>query len=236
MVLCVAIVIALTAGQLSAAMVACPTMTDLQTLINTTIGISNACISQDKIFWNFTYTPGPAAPPASGVSASLIAQSGGGFDIHGWNFSSVWSQNVATGALANFTLSYLIQVCRPTDPCAGNVVPGTLINAADAVYAPSSVFPPGSETVTWSNGATVTLTNGSPGPQPSNGNIGLGSGTAGVLGVTAMFSGSGAITQTTLRFYETVPTGIPEPTTLGLILGGVGLIGVGGYRRKKRVL
>ena len=150
MMLGVVIVIALTAGQLSAAVLACPTSTDLGTLIASFNSLANACFSQDKLFWNFSYTPGPAAPAASGVTSSLIFQQGNGIDIHGWNFSSVWSQSVTTSALASFTLSYTIEVC-PTSgqPCSPNVVPGTLINLADAVYAPSAVFTPGPEMNGW---------------------------------------------------------------------------------------
>jgi hypothetical protein len=222
-------------GDLSAAVVDCPTNTNLQFLVTNLVGLANACTSQDKLFWNFTYTSlGPSAPTASDVSANLIFQPGGvGVDIHGWNFSSTWAQG--TSGLANFSLSYQIEVCPNSATCLGHPVPaGSVITAADAVYAPVSTFPPGNEVVTWSNGAMVTLTNGSPGPLPPNGNIGLGGGTVGPLTVTAVFSGTGAITQTTLRFYETVPqTGIPEPTTMLLL--GAGLATFGIVRRRRQV-
>lgn len=223
------------AGNLTAAVVICPTMTDIGTLLSFN-SVANACYSQDSMFWNFTYTPGPSAPIASNVSADLISQAGS-IEARGWNFSTNWAQ-AATGSLADFGLSFQIQVCNAA-PCLANVTAGAVITGADATYAPESVFPPGPETVSWSNGAAVTLTNGSPGPLPTDGNIGLGAGTNGPIIVTATFSGTGGITQASLRFYETEPTpnplgSVPEPTTAGMMLGGIVLIAMGLYMRAGR--
>ena len=180
--------------------VACPASTTLDVLV-----ALGSCFSGGIVFSNVSYTPGPGAPIASGVSASLLVQAGGS-TVYGWIFSSSrgWQQGV--GALANFTLSFTIRVCN-VPACSGNVAPGTVINLADATYAPVSTFPPGPETVNWSTGAAVTLTAGTPGPAPPTRDIGLGpSGTAGPITVTANFSGTGAITQTVLRFYVLAPT------------------------------
>jgi hypothetical protein len=98
------------AGDLSAAVVQCPSSTDLGTLTSFN-SLANACTSQDKLFWNFSYSGlGPNAPAASAVMANLISQAlGGGLDIHGWNFGALWTQSGAS--LANFALSFTIQVC-----------------------------------------------------------------------------------------------------------------------------
>jgi hypothetical protein len=214
---------ALSAGNLLASQIACPTATTFDVLAAQTAGgIANACTNQDKLFWNFVYTPTGIAGAASTVTAGLISQTVGNLDIHGWNFgSSNWVQG--SGGAAGFTIGYTIEVCPAGSACVGAVVPGTLITGADAVYAPVSTFTAGNETVTWSNGANVTLTSGSPGPQPSTGNIGFSG--VGPISVSAVFTGTGAITQTTLRFYETVPNGTPEPVTMALM--GSSLLGLG---------
>jgi hypothetical protein len=215
---------------LPAAVVDCPTAaTTLDVLLGFN-SLTNACQSQDKLFWNFNYTPGSNAPSADRVIANLIFNQGGAVDIHGWNFGSLWSQNPGTGALADFTLGFTIEVC-PAAQCGTGA--GTVITNADATYAPTTLFPAGPETVTWSTGATATLTSGNSGPLPPGGDIGLGAGSTGPISVSAAFSGTGAMTQTSLRFYETVPTGIPEPTAASLFLGGAAMIALGCCRRKK---
>ena len=218
---------ALSAGNLLASQIPCPTAaTNFDVLAAATGGsaggIANGCYSQDKLFFDFVYTPTGSAGVASTVQAGLIFQTAGALDIHGWNFSSSsWVQ----GGLgpAAFTIGYMIEVCPAGSACVGAVVPGTVISGADAVYAPVSTFTAGNETVTWSNGANATLTSGSPGPQPANGNISFSG--VGPISVSANFTGTGAITQTTLRFYETVPNGTPEPVTMALM--GSSLLGLG---------
>jgi len=221
----------LTAARASAAIVACPVATtaDVLTSFNS---LSNACFSQDTLFWGFTYTPGGNAPAASAVVADLISQQVSGIAIHGWNFGSTWSQ-ASTGTLANFVLSFMMEVC-PTSgqPCSGNTVPGTAIIGADATYAPSAFSGAGNEEVDWSNGATVTLASGSAGPLPGNANIGLPPGFTGPIQVTANFDGHGTITQTSLRFYDSTSP-VPEPATYGL--AGLGLLAVVLVHRKFKV-
>lgn len=225
--LLVAVFVALPVANVWAVPTPAPASATLQDLINITAGgAANGIFSQDKLFYNFTYTTpaGSSAGPASNVFASLIFQSASfpetGVDIHGWNFSSSqWAQIGATPA--EFTLGFTIQVFD-------NVNPGAKITGADATYAPVSVVPTGFEIVNWSNGATVTLTSGSPGPLPSNGNIGFND--IGPITASAHFLGTGAITQTSLRFYETItPPPVPVPPTVLLL--GSGLLGLIGVRR-----
>ena len=215
-------------GNLSAAVVACPTVATMTTLMNFN-SLANACFSQDKLFWNFNYTPTGNAGNSDTVTGVLIFQAGTGVDIHGWNFNdSVWSSG------ASFTLGYSIQVCN-TAACLGSVVPGTQIVGADADYSPSAFGPAaGNEVVTWSGGcnATATLTPANSGPVPPGANANC-SGT-GPDTVSATYTGTtGTITQTTLRFYESIPTGTPEP--LSMLLLGSGLVAVALIGRRKLV-
>ena len=201
--------------------------TTLDVLVASFNAPGNGCVSQGALFYGFDYVPTGNATAAAGVEASLIIQTGS-VAVHGWNFSDSWSQ--AGSVLAGFTLSYSIEVCSPI-ACSGlGAPPGTVLQSADASYAPVSVFPPGTSVVSWSNGATVTLTSGSPGPLPANGNIGLGGGITGPITVKEVFSGAGAITQTSLRFYENAP--VPEPGTLLLL--GSGIAGLVLFARTKR--
>lgn len=212
-------------ARLQAAVVPCPNSTTLDTLVTSFANVANGCFSQDKLFWGFNYTPGPSAPPASAVIASLISQTSPALDIHGWNFDGAWAQGNSPAALANFMLSYTVEICPSSgQPCSANVVPRSSITAADATYAPVSVFPPGKEDVSWSNGAIVTLTSASPGAEPPGGNIGLAPGFVGPITVTANFSGTGAITQTSMRFYESGGAVVPEPKDSMFMLIGLGFL------------
>jgi len=221
----------LASASLSAAVVPCPTSASLSTL-EAFDTAADACYSQDKLFWGFNYTPGAAAPAATDVTASLIQQSSPSLDVHGWNFDGNWIQ---TGSdLASFVMGYTTEFCSASPCTTGN--PGEYISGADATYAPVSVLPTGNEDVSWSNGAAVTLTKGSPGPLPSNGDIGLTPSFTGPISVSADFAGTGGITQTSLRFFETTPSmsTVPEPANLGLFLGLAGLAIAFGARRMKR--
>src|ERR1035441_7126607 len=230
LMLSVVVLFALSAGNLSAATVACPINTTFDQLLlyNTA---ANGCYSQDKIFFGFNYTPTGIAGAVTGVQAGLILETGA-TDIHGWNFSdTTWAQSGSS--LAGFTIGYSIEMCPSASVCGGvPPTPGERIFGADAVYAPVSTVGSGSEVVTWGNGHVETLTFGSPGPLPSNGDIGLGSaGTQGPISVSAVFDGHGDITQTTFRFYENVAT--PEPLTILLVGGGLAAVGLLARKRRK---
>lgn len=85
---------------LPAAPIDCPESGALSVL---TAMSSEGCISQDKIFKNFVYTPAQGGVPATDVNFNLVLQTGTS-DIHGWSFipENAW--------VLGFTLSYDISV------------------------------------------------------------------------------------------------------------------------------
>src|ERR1035438_2922018 len=127
LMLCIVGLFALSAGNLLASQIPCPTAaTNFDVLAAATGGsaggIADGCYSQDKLFYNFVYTPTGSAGAASSVQAGLIFQTAGPLDIHGWNFSdSSWVQG--TGGPAAFTIGYTIEVCPAGSACVGAVVP-----------------------------------------------------------------------------------------------------------------
>ena len=236
LLLLVGLLVLCLSAQLHAATVPCPNTTSFDNLLSFN-SVANGCFSQDALFWGFNYTPGPNAPAANAVTASVISQTSPALAIHGWNFDGTWAQGNSAAALANFTLGYTFEICPSSgQSCSPNVGPGTVIKGADATYAPVSIFPPGKEDVSWSNGAIVTLTSAFPGAEPPGGNIGLAPGFVGPITVTANFSGTGAITQTSLRFYDSA-SAVPEPKqSTFMLIGLVCLLASVAIRRTMSVI
>jgi hypothetical protein len=69
---------------------------------------AEGCVSQDKVFSNFVYTPDAGGVPAADINFDLVLQTGTS-DIHGWSFVP------ATAWTLGFTLSYDISVA-PGNP------------------------------------------------------------------------------------------------------------------------
>jgi hypothetical protein len=83
----------------------CTAATTLANLIS--YNSTGGCVSQDKIFSNFAYTPvsSPFSISAGNVDVTLVAILGAN-DTHGWSFTPANGQDWITG----FTLSYTISV------------------------------------------------------------------------------------------------------------------------------
>lgn len=135
-------------GTMSATITQCPTSTTLAALIALGQGVENACQSQDKLFYNFSYTP---LGDAGNVNATLIFAASATppiGDLHGWIFTH------ATGTwTSGFTLSYVIQVA------AGNPL---VVIATSKDQINSGALP---NTVTM---VDTQVGNGSPGSQTLN--------------------------------------------------------------------
>jgi len=208
------------ASMLDAAPITCPTTATLAQLIALS-GTDGGCISQDKLFNNFSYTTA-GTTGAADVNATLVFQPGpNSQDIHGWIFapgSGPWT----TG----FDLSYTI-----------SVVPGTnvVINAAKD-QSNTGLLPNGdvvTDTQTPNTGSPMTLT------------------TMGVSGGETAQVTFPAVTSITTSTVATVGSGnvlasyeqnwfegpaapsVPEPPgfTYGLLGGGFLLLGLMRFRK-----
>jgi hypothetical protein len=204
----------------SAAIVTCPTQTTLADLLTIASGAGNGCQSQDKIFTNFSYSLG--STDAGSVTATLVAQLGGSQDIHGWVFAHAgnWS--------TNFTLSYTISVA----PGFPNT---TIIASKDQLN--TGFVPNGS-----SDTDTQTPNVGSAFAIITDGSI--------IGGETAQHNWPAGVTSINVSnvvvagpnvisvendFIEQVSTpSVPEPGTITLMLGGIGFVGLGLIRRRRR--
>jgi len=200
-------------GVLPAAPIACPTSGALTLLTGMS---SEGCLSQDKIFTNFVYTPAAGGVPASNVNVTLVLQTGVGAnsDIHGWSFVPT------TAWVVGFTLSYditvapgypLAAIIQSTDQMNSGEIPnGDTLNAIQTGVTPSPLVLSGAtgiETV-YSNLYNLQTVR---------------------TATTATVAAGSNLLSYEQNFVES--TGIPEPVSFVLI--GAGLVGLALSRRRR---
>jgi hypothetical protein len=204
----------------SAAIVTCPDSTTLANLL-VIAGGGNMCQTQDKIFSNFSYSLGSA--DAANVTASLVFQQGATADIHGWIFAH------AGNWVSNFTLSYTVSVA-PGNPNT------TIIASKDQIN--TGLIPNGSSNTDTQTpnvgGAFVISTNGAAAGNETFQH-------SWPAGVTSVDVSNVAVPGENIvslenDFVEHVgtPPSVPEPGTITMMLGGIGFVGLGLIRRKRK--
>ena len=207
-------------ANMHAALIPCADTT-LSALIALGSGTGNGCTIDDKIFNNFSYTPGAAAPNATQVDANLL------FDTtamtYGWEFAPITG-----GFIGNFVLGFTVAIDETKCPVPGAC---TDVNAEHQIFPGTA--PSGTQAM-----SVVDTSNGSPASQTiSLNNLTL-AGTigeaffSGTTSVTTVATSSGISAAQPLLSYQTRVTEqvVPEPTAASLI--GIGLLSLGFVRRR----
>lgn len=196
---------------LPAVPIACPTSGALTVLTGMS---SEGCLSQDKIFNNFEYTPVAGGVSATNINFNLVSQSGTS-DVHGWSFVPT------TAWVLGFTLSYDITVA-PGNPLFAIVLSKDQINTGGV---PNGII------------INDTQTGVTPSPLVTSGTIGGETAFSNSYNLQTIHTSSVATIPAgrNLLSYEQdwfQGSSIPEPMSFVLI--GTGLLGLGLMRRRVR--
>jgi hypothetical protein len=205
----------------SAAIVPCPGLTTLANLLTIASGAGNGCLEQDKIFSNFAYSLG--ATDAALVNASVVFSSGGPTtEIHGWVFArtGTWT----TG----FTLSYdiavapgnpLVSIFQAKDQANTGAIPNTTAIA---------------DTQTPNVGAPYVISvNGGAAGNETASHL-LASNAQSIHTSSAVVIPGGNLLVSYEQDWFESTSGVPEPGTWAIMLGGRALIAIGRFRPSRR--
>jgi hypothetical protein len=208
-------------ASMQASMIPCAD-TSLSALIALGSGPGNGCTVDDKVFNNFSYTPGAGAPGASSVTAQLEANTG--TLTYGWLFGSL------TGAFGgNFALGYTVTVDPALDPA---LCPTCTITSTESQMFPGTA-PPSTQafSIAESAGPTPVLLDNLTFGGNTNGSLI----SPGVTTLTTLATSSGITRLQPILSLEMdvrqSSTVIPEPAMLPLM--GIGLLGLGFLRRHR---
>jgi PEP-CTERM motif len=217
------LIIAVLAGAATSARaaVACSTLTTLSAIVT-----AGSCEVGDKIFSNFSYTPGSGDPTSAQVGVTPVENDPSA--LFGLQFSSL----IQTAWISNFTLSFAVAVDQ---------------TACQALYAgTASCFISGVQdqfqagVAGASNTATFTGVH-SPGGTISLNALLVSNETGQITGLntasmtnsySGVASGTFPIAQFGMELFQGKNPTVPEPMTLSLM--GVGLLGLGLMRRRMK--
>ena len=204
-------------ASMQASMIPCADTT-LSALIALGSGTGNGCTVDDKVFNNFSYTPGGGAPVASLVTAQLGVDTG--TLTYGWLFGSL------TGAFAgNFALGFTVAV----DPA---VCPTCTITSTESQQFPGTA-PPGTQAFSIAESAgppTVLLDNLTFGGNTNGSLISPGVTTLTELATSSGITLGDPLLNLSMDVRQTMSM-VPEPAMLSLM--SIGLLGLGFMRRRR---
>lgn len=203
-------------GSMQAVIVPC-TNTTLAALIALGAGAGNGCSVNDKLFNNFSYTPGASAPVAGSVNATL--QANDPTLTYGFSFSS------STGSfVGNFVLGFTVGINTAICP--------TCLITSTAEQLLAGTGPPGTVSISVAESAgpsPVLISNASFGANTNGSTI-----APGVLTLTKSATATGISSSNPLLSFESdvrQTNTIPEPGTF-LLLGGA-LLGLSALRYRR---
>jgi hypothetical protein len=195
----------------------------LSTTVSALIALgSTGCQIDDKLYDNFSYTPGVGAPVASLVIAN--EDENAAIFLTGWTFTS------SSGSFnGNFSLGFTVAVITSG---AGSCPTCVIVSDTEQINAGTTAPGPQTTSVVLTPGGTTALNNTTVGSETGQTMFSPGVIVLGKLATTSGLSGAAPLVSFESDIHENMSSTVPEPTTLALM--GAGLLGFALRLRRAR--